>query len=49
MNSENNKTPGPHSLLLNLSDKTNLRETQTISIYWFHLLQNHVDSSTKLK
>ena len=27
----------------------NLKETQTISIYWFYLLQNHVDMSTKSK
>ena len=26
-----------------------LKETQTISIYWFYLLQNHVDKLTKSK
>ena len=25
-----------------------LKEFQTINIYWFYLLQNHVDTSTKL-
>ena len=29
--------------------KSSLKETQTISIYLFYLLQNHVDTSTKSK
>ena len=29
--------------------KTVLKEPQTISIYWFDLLCNHVDTSTKSK
>ena len=27
----------------------NLKERQTISIYWFYLLRNHVATSTKSK
>ena len=27
----------------------NLKELQTINIYWFYLLHNHVDTSTKSK
>ena len=47
MNSGNRKTPDSHRLLLNLSDKINLLEIQTITIYWFYLVQNYVDMPTK--
>ena len=31
MNSENGKTSGPHRLLLNLTDKTNLKKSQALA------------------
>ena len=49
MNTENSKTSEPHKFVLNLSQRLDLKETQTINLHWFYLLQNHVDTSTKSK
>ena len=39
MNSENSKTSDPHRLLLNLSDKINLKKVTKLILYQFrHLL-----------
>ena len=31
------------------NEEEDLKETQTASIYWFYLLQNHVDTSIQSK
>ena len=52
LNKKDKKNEGKKNKVMKENTKKkeeDLKETQTVSIYWFYLLQNHVDTSIQSK